>query len=72
LVGNPPHSIEHNEINCLREGTLGFQHDGMTERVTGDVLFVAKGAMYGMRSARDNPTAHFVLAFGGDVNQNTK
>jgi quercetin dioxygenase-like cupin family protein len=72
-VPNPLHSIEHSEIICVREGTLEFQHDGITERATaGDVLFVVKGTMHGVRNVGDGPTAYFVLAIGGDVNQQTK
>ena len=45
----------------------------MTERAaTGDVLFVAKGTMHRVRNVGDTPTAYFVLAIGGDVNQQTK
>ena len=64
------HRIEHSEIICVREGTLEFQHDGVTERAAaGDVLFVAKGTMHGVRNAGAGPAAYFVLAIGGDVNQ---
>ena len=70
---NPAHRIEHSEIICLREGALDFQHDGNTEPATaGDVLFVAKGTMHGVRNAGAGPAAYFVLAVGGDVNQQKK
>jgi quercetin dioxygenase-like cupin family protein len=70
---NPAHRIEHSEIICLREGALDFQHDGTTEHATaGDVLFVAKGTMHGVRNVGAGPAAYFVLAIGGDVNQPTK
>jgi quercetin dioxygenase-like cupin family protein len=70
---NPAHRIEHTEIICLREGSLDFQHDGATEHATaGDVLFVAKGTMHGVRNVGAGPTAYFVLAIGGDVNQPKK
>jgi len=70
---NPAHRIEHSEIICLREGALEFVHDGLAERpAAGDVLFVAKGTMHGVRSVGDGPAAYFVLAIGGDVNQPTK
>jgi quercetin dioxygenase-like cupin family protein len=71
-VPNPAHSIEHSEVICLREGALEFQH-GLAERASaGDVLFVAKGTMHGVRNVGDGPVAYFVLAIGGDVNQQTK
>jgi quercetin dioxygenase-like cupin family protein len=67
---NPAHRIEHTEIICMREGTLEFQHDGVTERAsTGDVLLVAKGTMHGVRNVGEGPAAYFVVAIGGDTNQ---
>lgn len=69
-VPNPAHRIEHSEIICLRAGTLEFQHDGLTEQAAaGDVLFVAKGTMHGVRNVGAGPAAYLVLAIGGDVNQ---
>jgi quercetin dioxygenase-like cupin family protein len=69
-VPNPAHRIDHSEIICLREGALEFQHDGLTERATpGDVLFVSKGTMHGVRNVGSGPAVYFVLAIGGDVNQ---
>jgi quercetin dioxygenase-like cupin family protein len=70
---NPAHRIEHSEIICLREGALDFQHDGTTEHATaGDVLFVAKGTMHGVRNVNAGATSYLVLAIGGDVNQQPK
>ena len=72
-VPNPAHRIEHSEIICLREGALGFQHDGMTEQAAaGDVLLVAEGTMHGVRNVGAGQAAYFVLAIGGDVNQQMK
>jgi len=69
-VPNPAHRIEHSEIICLREGALDFQHDSVAERATaGDVFFVSKGTMHGVRNVATGPTMYFVLAIGGDVNQ---
>lgn len=69
-VPNPAHRIEHSEIICLREGALEFGHDDTKEQTaSGDVLFVAKGAMHGVRNVGAGPAAYFVLAIGGDVNQ---
>jgi quercetin dioxygenase-like cupin family protein len=70
IVPNPAHRIDHSEVFCLREGALEFQHDGITERATaGDVLFVAKGTMHGIRNAGAGPAAYLVLAIGGDAGQ---
>ena len=72
-VPGPAHRIEHSEIICLRAGALGFQHDGVTEQAAaGDVLFVANGTMHGLRNVGAGPATYFVLAIGGDVNQETK
>jgi quercetin dioxygenase-like cupin family protein len=68
IPGNPPHRIEHTELICVREGTLEFQHDGITERASaGDILLVAKGTMHGVRNAGAGPVSYFVVAIGGDV-----
>ena len=68
IPGNPPHRIEHTEFICVREGTLEFQHDGVTQRASaGDILLVAKGTMHGVRNAGEGPVAYFVVAIGGDV-----
>jgi quercetin dioxygenase-like cupin family protein len=66
---NPAHRIEHTELICLREGSLEFEHDGKTERAdAGDILFVAKGTVHGVRNVGAGPAAYFVVAIGGDVN----
>ncbi len=65
---NPAHRIQHSEIICVREGTVEFQHDGITERASaGDVLLVAKGTMHSLRNVGSGPAAYFVVAIGGDV-----
>ncbi|MGA7158977.1 MAG: cupin domain-containing protein [Acidobacteriaceae bacterium] len=67
---NPAHRIEHTELICLREGSLEFEHDGRTERAeAGDVLFIAKGTLHGVRVVGAGPAAYFVLAIGGDTNR---
>jgi quercetin dioxygenase-like cupin family protein len=67
---NPAHRIEHTELICLREGSLEFEHDGKTERAdAGDILFVARGTVHGVRNVGAGPAAYFVVAIGGDVNQ---
>lgn len=67
---NPAHRIHHTEIICLREGSLEFTHDGVTERAeAGDVLFVALNTLHGVRNVGNGPAAYFVLAIGGDTNR---
>ncbi|HZQ42725.1 MAG TPA: cupin domain-containing protein [Acidobacteriaceae bacterium] len=68
VPANPAHRIEHTEFICVREGTLEFQHDGITERASaGDILLVAKGTMHAVRNAGPTPASYFVVAIGGDV-----
>lgn len=68
IPGNPPHRIEHTELICIREGTLEFQHDDLTQRASaGDILLVAKGTMHGLRNAGAGSVSYFVVAIGGDV-----
>jgi quercetin dioxygenase-like cupin family protein len=65
---NPAHRIEHSEIICVREGTVEFMHDGVTNRASaGDVLLVAKGTMHSLRNVGSNQAAYFVVAIGGDT-----
>ena len=67
---NPTHRIAHSEIICLRQGMLEFQHDGDMDRAnSGDVLFVAKGTMHRLRNIGTIPARYFVLAVGGDINE---
>ena len=67
-AGNPAHRIEHTELICIREGTLEYLHDGITERATaGDILLVAKGTMHAVRNTGAGPISYFVVAIGGDV-----
>jgi XRE family transcriptional regulator, regulator of sulfur utilization len=68
LPPNPPHKIEHSEFIFVREGTLDFQHDGKSERVSaGGVIFVAFGAMHTVRNLGDGPATYLVIAIGGDT-----
>lgn len=68
IAPNPAHRIEHSEIICLREGTVEFEYDGLTQRASaGDVFLVAKGTMHRLRNVGSVPAAYFVVAIGGDV-----
>jgi quercetin dioxygenase-like cupin family protein len=65
---NPPHQIRHSEFIFVREGTLEFQHDGKSERVSaGGVIFVAYNTLHTARNVGDGPAAYFVIAIGGDT-----
>ncbi len=68
VAPNPAHRIEHSEIICVREGTIEFMHDGVTDRASaGDVLLVAKGTMHSVRNVGSGQAAYFVVAIGGDT-----
>lgn len=68
VPANPAHHIQHTELICVREGTLEFQHDGITEHASaGDILLVAKGTMHAVRNAGAGAVSYFVVAIGGDV-----
>lgn len=65
---NPPHQIRHSEFIFVREGTLEFQHDGKSERVSaGGVIFVAYNTLHSARNVGDGPATYLVIAIGGDT-----
>lgn len=64
----PLHPIAHTEIICVREGVIGFVHDGREETArAGDVVYIVKGTVHQVRNAGDGPASYFVVAIGGDV-----
>ena len=66
---NPPHTIQHSEFILVREGTLAFEHDGLSERaVPGSVIFVARGTLHTVRNAGTSAAKYMVIAIGGDLN----
>lgn len=68
LPPNPKHKIAHSEFIFIREGTLEFQYDGRSERVSaGGVIFVAPRTMHTARNAGDGPASYFVITIGGDT-----
>ena len=67
---NPAHRIEHTEVVLVSEGTLEFRHDDKVEQVgPGGVIFVAKGTVHAVKNIGEGPAKYFVVAIGGDVNQ---
>lgn len=67
---NPAHRIEHTEFICMREGTLEVHLDGKTDIAkAGDVIFVSKGTLHGVRNIGAGPAAYIIVAVGGDINQ---
>jgi quercetin dioxygenase-like cupin family protein len=68
LESNPPHTIEHSEFIFVRQGTLLFEHDGESEKVSaGGVILVAPGTRHAARNVGDDTAAYLVVAIGGDT-----
>lgn len=68
LPPNPAHAIAHSEFIFVREGTMEFQFDGKSERVsTGGVVFVAPATMHTARNVGDGPATYLVISIGGDT-----
>lgn len=65
---NPPHSIQHSEFILVQQGTLLFEHDGGSEKVSeGGVIFVAFGTRHAARNVSAGPAKYLVIAIGGDT-----
>jgi quercetin dioxygenase-like cupin family protein len=64
---NQPHTIQHSEFILVREGTLAFEHDGLTEKAgPGSIIYVAYGTLHTARNIGDTPARYVVIAIGGD------
>lgn len=64
---NPPHTIAHSELILVREGTLAFEHDGLTENaVAGSIIYVAYGTLHTVRNMGDTPAKYVVIAIGAE------
>ena len=64
----PLHTIQHSELIVVREGTVGFEHDGKVETVgPGGVIYVAMGTQHRLKNVGDGPAKYVVVAIGGDV-----
>ena len=64
----PLHLIDHSEFVLVREGTVTFVHDGVSETAgPGAILYVAKGTMHAVRTAGETAATYVVIAIGGDV-----
>jgi quercetin dioxygenase-like cupin family protein len=62
------HAIQHSELIVVREGTVGFEHDGKVERVgPGGVIFVAMGTLHRLKNVGDRPAKYCVMQIGGDT-----
>jgi mannose-6-phosphate isomerase-like protein (cupin superfamily) len=62
------HAIQHSELVLVQEGTVGFEHDGKTEKVgPGGVIYVAFGTTHRVTNLGDGPAKYFVVQIGGDT-----
>jgi mannose-6-phosphate isomerase-like protein (cupin superfamily) len=64
---NPSHEIQHSEFIVVRQGTLAFEHNGLSEQARpGSVICVALGALHTVRNIGTTPAKDLVIAIGGD------
>jgi mannose-6-phosphate isomerase-like protein (cupin superfamily) len=62
------HTIQHSELILVQEGTVGFEHDGKTEKVgPGGVIYVALGTLHRIKNVGDGQAKYFVVQVGGDT-----
>lgn len=65
---SPLHTIQHSELILVREGTVGFEHDGRVEKVgPGGVIYVAMGTLHRIKNVGDGPAKYCVVQIGGDT-----
>ncbi|HUA97043.1 MAG TPA: cupin domain-containing protein [Terracidiphilus sp.] len=64
----PLHRIRHSEIIVVRQGTVAFEHDGLSERAgPGDIVYVAYGTLHRIRNVGEGPARYVVIQIGGDT-----
>lgn len=64
----PLHVIQHSELIMVREGTLGFEHDGKVEKAgPGGVIYVAAGTLHRLKNVGEGPAKYCVVQIGGDT-----
>jgi mannose-6-phosphate isomerase-like protein (cupin superfamily) len=62
------HTIQHSELIMVQEGTVGFEHDGIVDKVgAGGVIYVALGTLHRIKNVGDGPVKYFVVQVGGDT-----
>jgi mannose-6-phosphate isomerase-like protein (cupin superfamily) len=62
------HTIQHSELIMVQEGTVGFEHDGIVDKVgPGGVIYVALGTLHRIKNVGDGPAKYFVVQVGGDT-----
>lgn len=64
----PLHTIQHSELSVLVEGTIEYEHDGVTERAeAGSILYIPLGTNHRVRNVGAGTARYFVIAIGGDT-----
>ena len=67
-VPSPLHPIQHSEFIVLLEGTVAFEHDGISELAgPGSVVYVAPGTVHHIKNTGSTPARYVVLQVGGDT-----
>ena len=62
------HTIQHSELTVVLEGTLEYEHDGVTERAeAGSILYIPSGTNHRVRNVGTGTARYFVIAIGGDT-----
>jgi mannose-6-phosphate isomerase-like protein (cupin superfamily) len=65
---NTPHTIQHSEVIVVIQGSVVFEHDGKSDKVSqGGVIFVAPGTLHTLRNVGDGPAKYCVVQVGGDT-----
>ncbi|MGH9607572.1 MAG: cupin domain-containing protein [Terracidiphilus sp.] len=65
---NPPHRIHHSEIIVVEQGTLAFEHDGVSEQAgPGSIIYVAFGTLHTIENVGKVPAKYVVIQIGDDT-----
>ncbi|MGH9529145.1 MAG: cupin domain-containing protein [Terriglobales bacterium] len=60
-----PHRHEHSEMWLIREGTVEFTVNGISQRAgPGSLAFAASNDEHGIKNAGETPAIYFVVAIG--------
>jgi quercetin dioxygenase-like cupin family protein len=65
---NPLHKIQHCEVIVIMQGTVIFEHDGKSDKLSpGSVILVTPGTLHTVRNIGDGPAKYCVVQIGGDT-----
>lgn len=64
---HPPHQHKHDELFCVRSGSLDFTVNGKTTRLgPGSVALAANNDLHGVKNVGTETAQYFVIAIGRD------